>query len=90
MADLFVSKEIALQFLLKRAVNSTNPLQQHGGVLFFLVAIVCQFSLQLLVLTDIYSLSVPAKRFQLLSQRNQSAVHAFCFLSELLYRFVPL
>ena len=42
MRNLFVSKQVIFEFLIQNGIAPTNPLQHHGCVFFFFIAIVYQ------------------------------------------------
>src|ERR1700690_1203065 len=88
MCNTFFGEQIVLEHLGKPWVFAPDPLQQHGGMLLFLVSIVLDDSLELRVFASIGTLVVPIRCLQFFHQGNKGSVHVARFRGQLLYRLV--
>ena len=77
-----------LEFLVEGRILPADPLQYHGGVLLFLVAVVRENRLERGVLAGVDPLVVPVHRLQLFHQRDDCPVHVPRLFAELFQRFV--
>jgi hypothetical protein len=55
-------------------VIAAQPLNEHGRMLFLLVAIVREYAAQFVISRRFLSLAVPVDRFQLFHERDNGAV----------------
>src|SRR5210317_1203912 len=63
-----ICKQEVSQLMVEGLVLATNPLKDHRGMLFLLVAVVGENRPQLIIVAGVNALVVPVYRFQLLHQ----------------------
>src|SRR3990172_3252889 len=82
LRDRFLGKEIVTQFPVERRITAPDPLQHHGRVFLFLIAVMRKNGAQFGVLAGIDALVIPVNCFQLLHQGNNGAMHVTRFLAQ--------
>jgi hypothetical protein len=65
MRNLFICKQVILELVVECRGLASDPLQYHGRVFLFLIAVVGENGFQLFILAGIYPLIILIDRFQL-------------------------
>src|SRR3569832_1151000 len=64
------------------------PFEHHGGILFFLVAIMLKNGFQFRIGACVDALVVPVYRLEFFHQRGDRTMHVHCFRRQFVERFV--